>query len=197
MFCRKCGTELPDTAAFCTNCGTKINEGLVEEAKKEKIPDEEIQLRVKPTFKFTYMALPSIIFYIILIVILGVMFAIMGGALGMFIFAIFAVAIFLVVGIIVLIHALITKKQFDCYTYDFYKTKVRYRDSFLNVSEKEVKYKYIREITMSQTFVQRFFNLGRIILFTNAETGPGNGIFIGSVENVNEVYKQIKEIIDV
>ena len=22
MFCEKCGTQLPDTAKFCTNCGT-------------------------------------------------------------------------------------------------------------------------------------------------------------------------------
>ena len=24
MFCEKCGTKLPDTADFCTNCGINI-----------------------------------------------------------------------------------------------------------------------------------------------------------------------------
>lgn len=25
MFCEKCGTKLPDSALFCTNCGASIN----------------------------------------------------------------------------------------------------------------------------------------------------------------------------
>lgn len=66
----------------------------------------------------------------------------------------------------------------------------------MNVSEKEVKYKYIRESTIRQTFIQRLFNIGNIILYTNAETGFGNGIAIINVENPYEIYKQIKTIID-
>ena len=72
-----------------------------------------------------------------------------------------------------------------------------YKDSFINLAEKEVKYKNIREITMRQTFFQRLFNLGTIILFTNAETGFGNGIFINNVENVKDVYNQIKTVVDI
>ena len=105
--------------------------------------------------------------------------------------------ILIVMAIIYGISYLFNKKQYDNYTYDFYKTKVNYKDSFLNVSEKEVKYKYIREVTMRQTFIQRFFNIGNIILFTNAETGLGNGICIVNVENVQEVYKKVKDVIDV
>lgn len=50
---------------------------------------------------------------------------------------------------------------------------------------------------MRQTIFQRMFNIGTIILFTNAETGVGNGISIVNVENVQEVYKNIKQTIDV
>ena len=50
---------------------------------------------------------------------------------------------------------------------------------------------------MNQTLVQRWFNLGGIILYTNAETGIANGITISNVENVREVYKQIKEIVQI
>jgi len=80
--------------------------------------------------------------------------------------------------------------------YDFYKTKVIFQDSFLNKSEKEVKYKYIREVGMRQSFFQRFFGLGNIILYTNAETGYANGIMINNVENAEQVYKNIKELIN-
>ena len=50
---------------------------------------------------------------------------------------------------------------------------------------------------MRQTFIQRYFNIGNIVLFTNAETGLGNGIYIMNVEDVQDVYKNIKSIIDV
>ena len=194
MFCEKCGTKLLDTAEFCTNCGTHISgskETIKEEAKK--IVDKEIQLQVKPTYKFGYMALPSLLVYIFLIAITLFIFISVDFLVGMVITFI-TIIIF---GGIWGIQVAINRKQYKNYTYDFYKTKVIYKDSFLNVSEKEVKYKYIREITMRQTFIQRYFDLGSVILYTKAETGLGNGIFIKNISNVQEIYKQIKEITNV
>ncbi len=49
---------------------------------------------------------------------------------------------------------------------------------------------------MRQTIIQRIFNIGNIVLFTNAETGVGNGICIVNVQNVQEIYKKIKSTID-
>ena len=192
MFCEKCGTQIPDTAQFCTNCGASVG-GEVKKATVERIPDTEIQLRVKPTFKFGYMILPALIIYGIIILILSLMMAAIsiGAAFGVFIVG------FGILSVVLGTIAILNKKQYDSYCFDFYKTKVIYRDSFLNLSEKEVKYKYIREVTMRQSFFQRFFNIGNIILFTNAETGYGNGINIVSVENVQDVYRNIKSIIDV
>lgn len=190
MFCEKCGNKLPDTADFCTNCGTSTRKNI---NKNERIPDTEIMLRVKPTFDFGYMVLPSLIIYIVLILILAFVFAMITPIAGI----IMGLISFVILALCIGIKTAINKKQYDNYTYDFYKTKVIYKDSFLNLSEKEVKYKYIREVTMRQTFIQRYFNLGNIVLFTNAETGLGNGIFIMNVEDVSDVYRQIKSIIDV
>lgn len=138
------------------------------------------------------MILPYIVTFIILVLFMVLPISMGEEGIGIVIagimFAIFAV--------IFGISYLFTKKQYDNYSYDFYKTKVIYRDSFLNVSEKEVKYKYIREVTMRQTIIQRIFNIGNIVLFTNAETGVGNGICIVNVQNVQEVYKKIKDVID-
>ena len=192
MFCERCGTQLPDTAEFCTNCGTSIAGGG-RKATLEKIPDTQIQLRVQPTFKFGYMVLPSVIVFGIFILFFSLMMGMISAGVG---FGVFLVSTLIMV-IIIGIKTTINKKQYDSYCYDFYKTKVIYKDSFLNLSEKEVKYKYIREVTMRQTFIQRFFNIGNIVLFTNAETGFANGIFIMNVENVQDVYKEIKSVIDV
>ena len=191
MFCEKCGVQLPDTAEFCTNCGANITKNA--KMAERNIPDTEIQLNVKPTFSFGYMVLPSLIIWSIFIIIFSVILGVADVSVGIGI----AVVCFIVLALILGIKTAINKKQYDSYSYDFYRTKVIYKDSFLNLSEKEVKYKYIREVTMRQTFIQRYFNIGNIILFTNAETGLGNGIFIVNVKNVQEVYKNIKSIIDV
>lgn len=192
MFCEKCGTQLLEGADFCTKCGTSTK-GEKSNTRVEKIPDVDIQLRVQPTYKFGYMVLPSIIGFGIIILIFSFIFAMISIIAGITVFLISLIIMALILGIKVAIN----KKQYDSYCYDFYRTKVIYKDSFLNVSEKEVKYKHIREVTMRQTFFQRFFNIGSIILFTNAETGFGNGIYIMSVENVQNVYRDIKAIIDV
>ena len=182
MFCEKCGAKLEDDALFCTKCGAKV--GASESSKQEKIEDNEIRLKVKPKFKFWYMMFPTVCLFLIfvLMIVLPISAADSEVALGMFLvfFAIFAV----ITGIVVFFKS----KQYTHLTYDFYATKVIFEDSFLNLAQKEVKYKYIREVTMRQSFVQRWFNIGNVILYTNAETGIGNGI---------DVYKQIKEIVNV
>lgn len=190
MFCEKCGNQLSDDSKFCTNCGTQV---IKKTKTEEKISDTQVQLKVKPKFKFIYMVLPSVIACVIFVSIISSIIGSVDAEAGIGAFLI----VFIIMAIIIAIKTLINKKQYDSYTYDFYLTKVIYKDSFLNVSEKEVKYKYIREVTMSQTFIQRFFNIGNIILYTNAETGFGNGISIVNVENVKEVYKKIKDIINV
>lgn len=190
MFCEKCGTKLPDNAEFCTNCGEKVG-GIIN--KTQKVADTEIQLKVKPYYSFGYMVLPTLIGLLICALFMSFIMGMVSSTVGLITFLISLVVIAIILGIKVGIN----KKQYENYTYDFYKTKVIYKDSFLNMSEKEVKYKYIREVTMRQTFIQRFFNLGTIILFTNAETGYGNGICIVNIQNVQETYKKIKEIIDV
>ena len=198
MFCEKCGNKLEEDAVFCTKCGAKVSGGNTEEKRTEKVEDNDIQLTVKPTFKFAYLVLPGLIIWLVLIAITaGIMelsyseegvhgFGFMFGGIGL-----------LIVLVIIAIKVAFQKRQYAHLTYDFYKTKVLFEDSFLNLQQKEVKYKYIREVTMRQSFIQRWFNLGNIILYTNAETGFDNGISITNVESVQDVYKKIKEIINV
>ena len=62
---------------------------------------------------------------------------------------------------------------------------------------RELKYRNIREITKRQTFIQRYFNIGNIVLFSNAESGFVNGVFMVHIEDVDDVYRKVKEIINV
>lgn len=191
MFCEKCGAKLEDDALFCTKCGTKIGEA--NNVKQETVDDNEVKLKVKPKFKFWYIMFSTIISFLICVLMVVIPASTAGPEVALGLLVILFVFFALIVGIIVLFKS----KQYKHLTYDFYATKVIFEDSFLNLAQKEVKYKYIREVTMRQSFVQRWFNIGNIILYTNAETGMGNGIQIINVENVHDVYKQIKEIVNV
>ena len=191
MFCEKCGAKLEDDALFCTKCGAKVGVGVAN--NQEKVEDNEVKLKVKPKFKFWYMMFPTVclflMFALMVVLPIGITEPEVGVGLCVMFFVIFAV----ITGIIVFLKS----KQYKHLTYDFYTTKVIFEDSFLNLAKKEVKYKYIREVTMRQSFVQRWFNIGNIVLYTNAETGLGNGIQIINVENVHDIYKQIKDIVNV
>ncbi|MBO5141738.1 MAG: PH domain-containing protein [Clostridia bacterium] len=190
MFCSKCGNFLEDTAKFCDKCGnpTGVANMAVNNVVKEKIVDNEPVLVVKPKFKALYFMMASIITSIILILII----TICSLGEGFFISLIVAAVILGVAGI----NVLFKKMQIKNMEYAFYRTKILYKDSFLNQTEKEVKYKHIREALLSRTVTDRIFGFGRIILFTNAESGFGNGILIPFVENSQETYNRIKDLLD-
>jgi len=191
MFCEKCGAKLEDDALFCTKCGAKLGAG--ESIQQEKVEDKEIKLKVKPKFKFWYMMFPQVCIFLIFVLMTVLPLSSVDSEVALEILFGILLIFAIVTGIIVFFKS----KQYKHLTYDFYNTKVIFEDSFLNLAQKEVKYKYIREVTMRQSFVQRWFNIGNVILYTNAETGIGNGIQIINVENVHDVYKQIKEIVNV
>lgn len=193
MFCAKCGNLLEDNARFCDRCGTAtMANGHNISNATTKMVDKEVQLSVRPTYKSIYFMWGTYVL-LALIMILTTIFSIAISEWSVFISGIISSILILAIKFISLIFK---KKQLNYMKYDFYKTKVEYSDSFLNKAEKEVKYKHIRECVLSRTVSDRIFGFGRIILFTNAETGFGNGILIPFLENSEEIYKQIKELID-
>ena len=84
---------------------------------------------------------------------------------------------------------------------------MEYVDGFLNKEEKELKYKYVREVTMSRKTLERICGLGTIKIFTNASSGGyngrshnsmkgRNGILIHCLNDVEKQYRIVKRIID-
>ncbi|WP_342271781.1 PH domain-containing protein [Candidatus Tisiphia endosymbiont of Parasteatoda lunata] len=55
------------------------------------------------------------------------------------------------------------------------KDKISYTNSFINYKQKNIKYEDIKEITLKQNFIQRWFELGIISMTTNASI-EGAGI---------------------
>jgi len=216
MFCERCGNQLPDTADFCPKCGNEFsNQGnAMNNSYGNARNNKEVLLEVRPTFKFTYIVLPKLLkelivfipFIIMMIYFISTMnrmtssYGYSSSSIGL---SAFMPIILIFIGVpllrilFVIGKAFFDKKQYQNYVYTFYGDRVVFRDSFLNVSEKELKYRNIREITKRQTFIQRYFNIGNIVLFSNAESGFVNGVFMVHIEDVDDVYRKVKEIINV
>ena len=187
MICKNCNTNLSNDTKFCTNCGTKILD-----------IDKEIKLSLKPTFYMTYHFMKF--FVILLVMILTQVLTMLNKdadtELSVKIGFILIVA-FVFIGIpICIIYNKFKKKEYDKCFYNFYDTKIIYKDTFINKEEKEINYAFISEIVIQQTFLQRLFNIGNIIFYTNASS-YNSGIVFKEIHDVEKVYKNIKQIINI
>lgn len=193
MFCVNCGSKLADDAVFCSTCGTKVEDVRKVEVKNSKaedsFDDNHVNFIVKPTFNFLYEFLP-LFWLIVFALIIGLCVFMFSVEIGTF----FTVTLLAILLIGITVYAIWTKKTYEKVEYCFYNTKVIFKDTFINISEKEIKYKHIREISLRQSFLQRMFGIGNIVLYTNAESGISNGLTLMCIQNVNEVYKKVKEI---
>lgn len=203
MFCKNCGAENNDESKFCKGCGEELNKS----ASNKKEEDNSVQYTIKPTYNWGYKVL-TVGLSSLLVGIFIVLYAI--GEFDMdTLIVLSAFYKVVIVGILIYVglRLFFEKLQYDKLEYNFYKNKVEYKDGFLNVSEKELKYKHIREITMTQNILERIFKIGTIRVFTNASSGRTNynrrnnmqgqnGVIIHCVTNVKEQYSKVKEIID-
>lgn len=198
MFCKNCGAEINDTARFCPKCGNGRSD---LQQRNEIIEDNQIRFSLKPEFNILYQLLSTLWRGIVILFLIA--YCITGLPL-LFYFPIIPIG-FLV--IYVAIKMIFGNIQYKNLSYNFYKTKVEYVDGFLNKEEKELKYKFVREVTMSQSIFERICGIGTIKIFTNASSGGyngknhnsmngRNGIYIHCVNNVQEQYRIIKQVID-
>lgn len=203
MFCKKCGTEINEDAKFCPKCGANVESGE-QISSEEKIQDNEVKFQLKPTFKIGYKLLTNFGRSILYVIIFSIYFLSEiedADNIGKVVSYIIGPVIGIIL-IYIIIKMIIEKIQYNHYEYNFYNTKVEYVDGFLNKEEKELKYKHIREVALKQNVIQRLFGIGTIRIFTNATSGYNrnnrnmNGLQIHCVENPQEQYKKVKELID-
>ena len=199
MFCKNCGAEVNDTARFCPKCGNdRIGGG---QQKREIVEDNRIRFSLRPEFNMLYQLLSTLWRGIVILFLIA--YCITGLPLLIY-FPIIPIG-FLVIYVVV--KMIIGNMQYKNLSYNFYATKVEYVDGFLNKEEKELKYKFVREVTMSQSILERICGIGTIKIFTNASSGGyngrnhnsmqgRNGIYIHCVEDVQEQYRIVKQIID-
>lgn len=204
MFCKNCGTEVSEEARFCPKCGTEISGEKIQKNNEIK-EDGTVKFQLKPKFNWGYKFITVGALTLLWVIIIA--FWLSESLVELLIlFPTLPQIVIAIVAIYIVIKLIFEKLQYDALEYNFYTTKVEYKDGFLNKEEKELKYKYIREVPILN-ILERIFNIGTIRIFTNASSGTTynskhnnmygkNGLGIHCIKNVKEQYQKVKELID-
>lgn len=222
MFCRKCGSEINDNAVFCIKCGYDLSEVNIENNivggnsyVSEPIDNSKIYTSIKPTFNWVHKFFQKGWKWALVALYFGssIEFRQMSIDPETFRFnyetlsllELYPIPIILITLVLIFIHMLLDKMQYNKIQYDFYSDRVEYKDGFLNISQKELKYKFIREVAMTKNILERMFNLGTIHLYTNASSGirrsrhnasGGNGLALHCISDIEQVLPYIKNLVD-
>lgn len=210
MFCKKCGIEMSEKARFCSKCGNDRLGGIKQD--KKIVETDEIIYQLFPKFNLPYKILCKIGRILLFFLIVHYFIIIRG--IKIYIYPINI----LVLGIIILyieISLYFENLKYKSLQYNFYTTKMVYKEVAFKREEKEVKYRGIEKVIMYQNIFEQIFNCGKIQIVTNDSMINANrrkfgsrryydryrlagksGIYIYCAGNINEQYKKIKEIID-
>ena len=185
MRCSICGAKLKNEGDICTNCYKAYQEE--EDLKK----DTKETLKLKRKYSIAY----EIVKYteVIVIFILASIFSLSVGGVINFLITLFICA--LLIGILLFVDKRIAIGT----EIIFYEKKVRYKFKFLFFkTDRIVKYTDISDAAYFQTHRQKKFGYGDLCIYTKGII-PGigylNGIHIENLENIEQVFKNVGEIL--
>ena len=203
MFCPNCGTELPDDANFCTECGSQI-EGAREEQPARPDTGEPL-FTVKPAFIPRLVMLQLLPFQLIgtawFAAFLGVPIVILTHLLNLDVplWAPFVIGGALAFITIPIVGYLLTKRTYELTEYTFYPDRLEYTEGYLQAHDKRVRYDNVVEASMRRGILQKKWDLGTIYLKTPGGGGTSgssrtwSGIKISNIPDPEDVYKGIQE----
>ncbi|MEA3306313.1 MAG: PH domain-containing protein [Elusimicrobiota bacterium] len=201
MYCQKCGKEIESDSRFCFSCGAPKGGVL------QSVNLESPVMKMKPKF------IPALALSVIMPinVFLTIWATIFFGGIGMAAFnavgmglpdgVTFAIAGVLFFFFFPALVYFVQKKSYSKTEYRFFSDKLEYYEGFFNIEEKSIKYKNVTEVYLRKGVFQKMYGLGTIVFSTPA-TGTQSvnrsrsGIKVLDIENSDEVYRQIKDLVE-
>ena len=166
-----------------------------------------LQISIKPNFVFSYVLLQGLVISIIFVLfgasslhpVLSDKTNLNTSDVSVLMSIFFPLKLCLIE--IVIVTTLYTFWVFLTYRvteYNFYKDYLTYKESFINIEEKDIKFSRIVEVNFRQNLFQRMFSIGTVILNTAATDGQraGSGIKIKDLDEPRNYYLRIKEIVN-
>jgi len=96
-----------------------------------------------------------------------------------------------------LVFVWLDERNFKATTYRVYSNRVEFEEGFINHKYTVINMQDIREIHLTQNFVQRWVGLGTIRFITAANVSSErqeSGIGMRCIQNSKDIYTQIKQI---
>lgn len=210
MICNNCGREIQDNFILCPNCGSKIE--VVQNDNSNNIiqnnTQEEIKLVVKSTFKISYSLIG---YYVWLIGLPLLIFCVLFGykidyTLSQFIQYTFIS--WIVMALFYVVPICTDKYKTENTEYIFYTSRLIKKMKLGNKETiKEIPYSSIIKHELVLDSIGKMFGFGSISLTCVPDKNsvkvqtlqfemPINNININSLENSEEIYQKIKNIIE-
>src|SRR5688572_19465960 len=165
MFCKKCGRENDDDAAFCQKCGCAFGELRTVNANElrthslERVPGLRI-FSITPTTKFVWAGyLAALLMAIIVIVLASVLFPVVS-----YVFVI--PAAFLLLLIPMYFHI---KQKLIRYTLT--DTSIEIDSGLISRTTQNIPLRRVQDVTVTTTILQRLLGYGDITMDNASEDG--------------------------
>ena len=82
--------------------------------------------------------------------------------------------------------------------YRFFRHKLEYYEGFFNVEQKSIALADVTEVSLTKGVLQSKYGLGTVVLANRASLGTGRrpGIRLANIENPDEVYRNVKQLVE-
>jgi len=185
MNCKICGAELKREGEVCNNCMNK----LMEEQRLRNDVNQTYTFKQKFVLGYEILRhieqIGIVIFMIILILSVE--------HFSYWRLAVLSGCVFSIIGILYLLYANLTINSGVC---SLYNSRLVYTKGWLKKKKKEIPFSEIEEISYKQGTIERYFNIGKIVIDKKSRIIFEKLIVIDSVKNVDQVFENIKNVFE-
>lgn len=187
MVCKNCGEYVNEKFEYCPYCGDFLD--------KSQYMENDIVYKIYPTCNIWTELIPDLKTILILVLLTFINFYFQDFLLlNEYYSPNYIWILYIIVFLWYDMKAMMKKLRFQKIEYCFYKDHLEYHEQFGRRIMHSVRYDTISDVAIHQSWIDSMFHRGTLALYTaNRED---YGIYIYDVPNVEEVYYQVKKMID-
>ena len=187
MVCKHCNEHVSEQFEYCPYCGNFLD--------KSTYLEDEVIYKVYPTCNVWVELIPDFKTILILILLTFIHFYFQDFLLlNEYYRTSYIWLIYIVVFLWYDFKAIMKKLRFQKIEYCFYKDHLEYHEQFGRKIIHSVRYQTISDVAIHQSWFDSLCHCGTLALYTSNR--EDYGIYIHDVKNVEEVYTQVKKLID-
>ncbi len=88
------------------------------------------------------------------------------------------------------------QKKYEKTEYIFYPDELVIAENIFGKRERSLRYKNILEVSLKKGPFQQMYNIGSVVVYNASGTESTSGLAVNNIENPEQVYNQIKSLIN-